>query len=181
MNTFFTSDTHFGHSNILRYDNSPFASIREQDNAIIHLWNARVEKSDKVFHLGDFAFGKQADIPYIQSITKRLNGKIHLIKGNHEKIALVPEISGRFESIESYREEHIDKQLFILFHYPIHEWNRCHRGSFHLHGHTHGNDSYDPRFRRMNVGIMNHGYTPVSLRQVVAKLSSKEVFSHHDL
>lgn len=81
MNIFFTSDTHFGHTNILRYDQSPFASIREQDNAIVHLWNAKVSKTDKVFHLGDFAFGKQADIAYVRSIANRLNGRIHLIKG----------------------------------------------------------------------------------------------------
>lgn len=176
MRIFFTADTHFGHKNVVAYDESPFGSIRERDEAIITRWNQKVGPEDTVYHLGDFALGSEQ---YAGAIASRLNGKIYLIKGNHEKVALSESVVWRFESIEGYREEHVNGNLFVMFHYPIHEWNRCHRGSFMLHGHTHRNDDYDPRFRRMNVGIMNCGYAPVSAKEVTTHLLSKEPYPHH--
>ena len=43
---FFTSDLHFGHENVLRFDNRPFASTLEMDDELIHRWNAKVAPGD---------------------------------------------------------------------------------------------------------------------------------------
>ena len=36
---FYISDLHFGHYNVLKYDNRPFSSIEEMDKKIIENWN----------------------------------------------------------------------------------------------------------------------------------------------
>lgn len=54
---FFTSDTHFGHVNIILYCNRPFASVLEMNEQVIARWNDRVGPRDTVYHLGDFAMG----------------------------------------------------------------------------------------------------------------------------
>ena len=79
--TFFTSDTHFGHANIIRLCNRPFKDVEEMNEKLIENWNKVVPEDGTVFHLGDFAFGGSA---LWNSVIPRLNGQIYLIIGNHE-------------------------------------------------------------------------------------------------
>jgi calcineurin-like phosphoesterase family protein len=53
---FFTSDTHFGHANIIKYCGRPFASVEEMNRELIARWNAVVGPRDTVYHLGDRAW-----------------------------------------------------------------------------------------------------------------------------
>ena len=68
---FFISDTHFGHTNIIKYCNRPFNNTDEMDTALIKNWNAKVPKDGIVYHLGDFAWGS---INYWEKIREQLNG-----------------------------------------------------------------------------------------------------------
>jgi len=88
---YFTSDTHFFHSNIITYCKRPFTS-REGDKEVpdafymnrelIKRWNDRVKPNDIVYHLGDFSMGPRNLLP---TIRKKLNGTIVLIRGNHDR------------------------------------------------------------------------------------------------
>ena len=80
---FFTSDLHFGHENVLRFDNRPFETVEEMDDELIKRWNDKVGKGDLVYVLGDLIW-KTATNEAIR-IIKRLNGQIILIKGNHDR------------------------------------------------------------------------------------------------
>ena len=83
INTFFTSDHHFGHQNILEYllkkESRPFSCLEEMHEVMIERWNSVVRCNDIVYHLGDFCFGRKNI-----SIGGRLNGKKKLIMGNHD-------------------------------------------------------------------------------------------------
>src|ERR1700744_1409385 len=78
---YFTSDTHFGHENIIRYSNRPFKDVEHMNEELVRRWNSRVGHTDIVYHLGDVALMKGADP---DSILIRLNGIIHLCPGNHD-------------------------------------------------------------------------------------------------
>ena len=79
---YFTSDLHFGHSNIMRFHPCfrPFSSVEAMDSALIRLWNERVNPCDTVYNIGDISFHK--DMGTNISIFSKLNGKHVLVLGN---------------------------------------------------------------------------------------------------
>lgn len=174
---FFTSDTHFRHRNILHYDKRPFSSIDEHDAALVANWNKVVSPDDHVFHLGDVSFGTSHQI---SNVLGQLNGIKHLVIGNHDhELTDDQNCVSFFESINPYLEIYVDRQMICCFHYSIHEWNRCHKGSWQLHGHSHGNDNYNESYKRLNVGINLWDYKPISYQQVAIVMAGKVNFEHH--
>lgn len=80
-NIFFTSDTHFCHTNIIKLCGRPFSDAEEMNEVLIKNWNNTVGPNDIIYHLGDFCFAGSAEW---HSILGRLNGRIYLVIGNHE-------------------------------------------------------------------------------------------------
>lgn len=58
MSLFLTSDTHFGHRNIIGYCNQPFTDVTEMDAALVDRWNDLVRPTDEIWLLGDVAMGQ---------------------------------------------------------------------------------------------------------------------------
>jgi len=82
MKIWFTADTHFGHVNVIRYNQRPFSSVDDMDESLIENWNQSVSADDLMYHLGDFTLlGKKPAEDYFQ----RLNGKIHITPGGHDQ------------------------------------------------------------------------------------------------
>jgi len=130
---YITSDTHFFHKNILKYqpNERPYDDVLEMNEAIISRWNATVKRNDIIYHLGDFSFSKPTDT---EDVIKRLNGKIRLVQGNHDHTKSVKVLSKYCEWVKPYHSEMIDKKTFIvLFHYPIYSWDRMQHGSVRFH------------------------------------------------
>ena len=138
---FFTSDLHFSHKNIAKFcpQFRPFDNIADMDEYLIETWNDAVSPADDVYNLGDLSFAR--DIKKIAAILSRLNGKHHLIYGNHDDIVrrhnkylfetVKHDGHPLLSSARTYRKlqlEEIDNTL-ILFHYPINEWDGCHKGT----------------------------------------------------
>jgi calcineurin-like phosphoesterase family protein len=175
---FFTSDTHFGHANIIKYCNRPYADAAEMDEALIRNWNSVVGRDDTVFHLGDFAVGGGPAAPYLS----RLNGTIYFCLGNHDKRLITHYGYFGFESILPHiREVTIEKQKIVLCHYAMKVWNGSHKGDWQLYGHSHGTLPDDPTALSCDVGVDCWNYFPVSMEQLRAKMKTKkyEPVDHH--
>jgi calcineurin-like phosphoesterase family protein len=184
---FFTSDTHFSHTNCIKYDNRPFKDADEMNNVMIDNWNKKVPKDGIVFHNGDL--GMQP-LDVLVDILYSLNGKIFLIKGNHDKNLISPnsenplkiKLIERFEWIKDYYELWVQdsnleskKQLFCMMHYPMACWNLSHYGqSIMLHGHSHGN--FKGPGKILDVGVNSHNYTPLSYQEVLDLAAKKDAF-----
>lgn len=163
MNIYFTADTHFHHKNIIHLQDRPYKDLDHMTEDLIDRWNSVVKYEDTIYHLGDFSFaGPQG----WDRVLRRLNGKKHLIIGNHDK--KVEKSIRHFMSIQHYLELEIDDRKICLSHYPMLAWNRSHRGSWHLHGHCHANLKHDAHARRLDVGVDNPlcDFTPISYEQV---------------
>lgn len=167
MACFFTSDTHFGHSNIIRYCKRPFANADEMDDVLVANWNSRVAKGDTVYHMGDFAF---KDAEFAKAIRKRLNGNIRLILGNHDRLSYLSDPDFGFETVKYYDEISHNNQKIVLFHYPMRSWHKNMRGAWHLYGHTHGGVS--PYGKSLEVGVDLWDYRPVTFDEIKAKMDT---------
>jgi calcineurin-like phosphoesterase family protein len=190
MNRWFTSDTHFGHANIIKYCNRPFADVDEMNEALVENWNRVVHEDDTVYHLGDVALG-----PWERwdAVLSRLNGYKILVVGNHEKIfpgennerrieRFRPEYEKYFDEIHAhypkfvlsngqvvnlshfpYEEDHMEKARFMDYRLPD-------DGTVIVHGHTHM-ETIMSRSKtgtiQVHVGMDAHNYTPVSEQQVI--------------
>ncbi len=176
---FYIADTHFGHKNIIRYDNRPFFSVGDMDKELITRWNKAVSKSDHVYILGDFSW---YDLDKTLEIVRSLNGHKHLIRGNHDN--LFPKSLPEIEGICDYCEIKDGKERLVLSHYPMLFWNGQFRDSIHLYGHVHNSHQWnacesfkeelkqlqDIPMRMFNVGCMIPGmdYTPRTIEEILS-------------
>ena len=181
---YFTSDLHLGHANSIEFKNRPFSNIEEMNQALIQNINDTVGADDELWILGDFAY--KINKEQVRNLRRQIQCRhVHLIYGNHDKDYSSDHI---FQSVQHYKELKTEYGKFILFHYPILEWNAAHYGSIHLHGHIHSSGDYNAenlkkrladRFpighapkhpelllRIYDVGVDANRYYPISLVQI---------------
>ena len=156
---FVIGDTHFGHANIIDYCARPFikSHVSEMDSVMINNWNLTVAPEDRVIFLGDVKYGALPKNPQIY--LKRLNGKKHLIKGNHDDPRLIPGMLDNFEM--TYRDI-----KFLFIHNPsIADPNY---DGWIIHGHVHNNNLrkypfFNPAKKMVNVSVEVVNYQPIPL------------------
>lgn len=173
---FLTSDTHFGHNKMFLYEPRGFTNIQEHDAQIIKNWNEVVSYCDDVYHLGDVMLG---DNEYGLKCLKQLNGKIHIICGNHctdTRRALYENCYNVVEVVDAKRLKY-NRYHFILCHYPIltsnfdKPWLKT---EISLYGHTHQTSNFsDFAPRAYHVGVDSHDYYPVTIDQVIEDIRAQ--------
>ena len=176
--TFFTSDTHFSHVNIIKYCNLPFKDVVEMNDTLIANWNSVIGRDDTVFHLGDFCSGNATEWAKILS---RLNGRIFLIMGNHDIRKVCRCIAQRFEHVTMQMRIEVGKQRIYLCHYPFLCFEGDHKDVWQLFGHMHtrkGSTRIDAnRLKHLyptqyDVGVDNNDFTPVSFEKISTIIKS---------
>ena len=163
MTIFFTSDTHFGDTRILRAARRPFATIAEHDAHLVARWQATVAPDDEVWHLGDVAPG--FDSAKLDAVLALLPGVKHLVTGNNDDETT--RTHPGWASVRDYAELTEDGLLCILFHYPLRTWNRIGKGAIDLHGHSHA--MLKPLTRQYDVGVDAWDFAPVTLATIRAR------------
>ena len=172
----FTSDTHFGHANIIQYCNRPFKDVEEMDAVLIDNWNEAVTPDQVVFHLGDFTFHGKRNVP---NLLNRLNGRVILIQGNHDK----PSTLQHFKDVHDIAEVKIKdrEQLIVMCHYALRRWNHSFRGAWHIYGHSHGTLDTDWYKKTCDIGVDSWGYKPVSFHQLQKEMGQHGAETVDDL
>lgn len=159
---YYIADTHFGHENIIRLCDRPFNSVDEMDIIMTNNWNKRVKPTDDVYIVGDFSYRSNKAIEYLNS----LNGRKHLIIGNHDKKNLKnKKFKDEFVEIKEIITVNDNGINIVLCHYPMAEWDGMYRGSWHFFGHIHNNDNNAQRIMKtiphaINVGVECINYIP---------------------
>ena len=180
----YIADMHFDYDSIIAYDNRPFDSVEEMNEALIANWNRVVtDPEDLTWILGDFCSG---DAERWCELLSRLNGRKALILGNHDdpSVLNVEAVRAQLEDVAEYREITDQGRHVVLCHYPILAFRDHYFGWYHLYGHVHASYEWnvtenakrllqrlyvrDDVCRMFNVGAMipAMGYTPRSLDEI---------------
>jgi calcineurin-like phosphoesterase family protein len=174
----FTSDHHFGHANIIRYARRPYFSAAQMDEDMEYRWNSIVGKDDTVYHLGDFAIGPMSNLARYRDA---LNGKIVLIRGNHDRSSEVM-LNAGFDAVYENVIVEIENKRVWLSHYPNEPDYRnrtpCQRpnapGQYDIAvcGHVHSN--WIKKNDVVNVGVDCHDFFPISLDRAIQFLDGRD-------
>ena len=193
MTTWFSSDPHFGHRAITDYAGRPFRDADGEpdpevmDAALVEAWNARVAPDDDAFMLGDIALG---GIARTLPIIGRLNGRITLLWGNHDR-----GFAGRTKVDQGARRRYLEAgfveihdettveiagHVVVLSHFPYDgdshgpDRYRAHRpvdrGGWVVHGHVH--QAWRQRGRQINVGVDAWAGRPVALDELAELIAA---------
>lgn len=206
MTTYFSSDLHFSHKNILTLSGRPFASVEEMNEAIISRWNGTVRDDDTVWVLGDVAMGSIADS---LALCARLNGNKILLCGNHDR-AWAGWQQHRPGKKQNWAKRYVDEGGFDtvldgrtvptiglscdegvttvqLCHFPrtgdhteeerYKSWRPADEGGWLVHGHVHEMWRVDEKNRQINIGTDVWSFCPVSERTLAQIIMSHEAES----
>lgn len=169
-NTWFISDTHFSHQKIIEYTNRPFPNADIMDINMIHWWNEIVRKNDIVYHLGDFGLTNKEQTT---AIVSQLNGKIKLVKGNHDVHNNQWYRDCGF--VEVYDHPIIIKDFLVLSHEPMpFILNSMYVNVF---GHVHTSPMYEtwgPHYAC--VCVERHDYCPISLETIKKHFTEEGIY-----
>lgn len=152
---FVVSDTHFNHTNIIKYCNRPFSSVKEMDECLIENWNETVRDQDIVYHLGDVYFGTEG------RVVNKLKGRKRLVLGNHDN-GLDDHLRRHFQKISVWRM--FPEFGLLLTHVPVHESALEAKKLVNVHGHIHDNTSPSGPYKCVCVEQTN--YKPVDIEKL---------------
>ena len=162
MSIFFIADTHFGDDSIRRYENRPFATVEEMDGTIIKNWNETVSDEDTVYLVGDVGDVNKLSV---------LNGKIILIRGNHDKLP-----SEEYKAcgvLGVYDLPVVYENFWILSHEPMYVNRNAPYAN--IFGHIHDNPQYRTVSERsFCVSVERIGYKPVSFEEIVRRVKEED-------
>ena len=179
---FVSSDYHFNHDREFIWKARGFNSVDEMNEAIIERHNSVVAPEDDIYILGDICLG--GGVPGItaknQALIERLNGRIHIILGNHDTPARQEMymmcknvVDVKYADMIRYNGYH-----FYLSHFPTITSNleketlkQC---TICLFGHTHQNNNFFMDMPFMyHVGVDSHNCTPVLLDDAIEDMKAK--------
>lgn len=161
------ADMHFGHGQIICYENRPFHNTEEMNEYMIHKWNEIITKEDKVYILGDFSMLEAKEN---KKILELLNGSKILIMGNHDTHFSVKEwMEMGFDEVTS--NPIIYKEWFILSHEPV--YLNVNMPYANIFGHVHGNMQYrDYSKQSFCVSVERIGYQPILFQNMIDKMNA---------
>lgn len=154
---FLIADTHFGDSNIIKYESRPFESVEEMDTVLVENWNKVITDNDIVLVDGDFAV---YEFEEVCSICKKLRGHKRLLMGNHDILTIKEYLDCGFEAVYDYPI--IIDSFWIVSHEPLYiNKNMPYANIF---GHIHNNPIYkNISSQSYCISAERIDYTPINI------------------
>jgi len=169
---FFTADQHFGHQHLVNIGLRDFPTTDKMDKHIITCHNKRIMNNDtEVYMLGDFSLKPKSHRPFYERIINKLNGRFHLILGNHDVKDPQFYLDLGFESVHTSLDLKLMNGLNVtLIHDPayIYKYPVKNIKTQFLCGHIH--DQFVANKNFLNVGVDVWDYYPASEEDILSMI-----------
>lgn len=178
---FFTSDTHYGHENVIKYDERPFGDLEHMHRVLVNNYNSVVPNNGICYFLGDVGFLSNLEF---RKILSQLNGTKVLVSGNHDKGHNAMYDLG-FDCVLNNAGLFIAGEMVTMSHCPLtgvlrevktsENWHGESKngkfsipnyGQYHLHGHIHASKDRRILGKQYDVGVRANNYAPVSIKVI---------------
>lgn len=180
---FVMSDPHFNHNREFIYKARGFNTVEEMNEAIVANINSVVGVDDELHILGDVCLGGGSSemLAKNKALIERLNGRIHIILGNHDtpqRIAMYTNCENVYSATEYATMLHYKGYHFYLSHFPTItgslEKESLKKCTLNLFGHTHQTTNFyqDMPFV-YHVGVDSHNCYPVLLDDIIEEIHAK--------
>lgn len=178
---YFTSDLHFGHSNIIEYENRPFKNVEAMDKDLIKEYNFIVTNEDIVYILGDLSLKRSNHKEYLRNIVESMRGNKILILGNHDALKPFDYVDMGFKYVSTYLEIPVIQNNEIVVTFGLtHDPSVAivDKSKIWLCGHVHSqwskidnHDLYGNHIRILNVGVDIRRFKPISINEIMKEFN----------
>ena len=198
---YLTSDLHFGHRNVIRFCNRPFADEKDMMQGLIKNWNEKVKPNDFIFSLGDFSWftGRHQ----VKKLVSVLRGRKYFVPGNHCKEGMYElvddpdfhecsDITVLYVRGQEGDPRFKDVKVFeiVLSHYPLahfshSDYQNCYQFFGHIHSRSDrpmeefGNPCRLIKYKQMDVGVDRWNYAPVDLFDAISAIHEYKYWDLH--
>lgn len=181
MSTWFSTDWHLGHKNIIRFDNRPFKSIEEHDSAIMKNIMSQLKPKDALYYLGDFTLSNKGHTESMLATLASSGAMLYFIKGNHDKDDTIKLYQKYGTYLGEQKKIVVEGQEIILNHFKMLVWDKAHHGSWHLYGHSHGSIESYIVGKSMDCAINLFNYKLIEFSEIKKLMDKREYLplDHH--
>lgn len=189
MATYITSDWHFWHDKEFIWQARGFTNVEEMNEAIVERHNSIVLPDDEVYCLGDCGLGGAEHLDDVKQLIERMNGRLHLIRGNHDtdnRVSMYKTCSnvvecGNWADVIKYKKCH-----FYLSHFPTITSNvekeHITQATLNLFGHTHQTaKNYENNPYMYHCGVDSNNCYPLLLDDIILEMKENMRARFEDL
>lgn len=176
--TYFSSDFHLGHANVIRFDKRPYRDVNEMNEAIIKHCMTTLTSNDSFYYLGDWALDHHRKADSYMATLAESGAKLFFIKGNHDKRETIKLYEKYGTYLGEQKKIKIGEQEIVLNHYCMTVWDKSHHGSWHLYGHSHHSLPIWTDSKKLDVGW--NGYYKLLEMNDIHNMMNKKIFKSID-
>ena len=171
MKTWFTSDWHLDHHNIIGYCDRPFDNKSQMNKTILRNYRDVVTDDDEVYFLGDLSMRGPDNLNWYRNTFGKLPGIKHLVLGNHDRLSVWQYEEAGFMMIANAM--HLELLDIYLVHDPAKSLVR--KDKLWICGHVHNLFPKLMRPNLVNVSVDVWDFGPASLDEILELTKNSNV------
>lgn len=170
---YYSSDWHFGHTDIINFERTQFSSVEDHDEYLVHMietWADKWEFGSTLWFLGDFG---NPEFLWVFDLLRIKGINVNFLFGNHDRKEDFQGLGYYVNNIYFY-PTYLSQKL-VVSHFPV----AVYKDQINICGHLHGAKLADDNHIVASVHVAN--YRPIAQKHLETKFSQIAKFNRRFL